>query len=53
MTRELQDGLFPALLMGFYMHELVYILVIVVSREYVELLLNIDNVAGADFNGMG
>jgi len=23
------------------------------SREYVELLLNIDNLAGPDFNGMG
>lgn len=53
MTRELQDALFPALLMAFYMHELVCILVILMSREYVELLLNIDNLAGADFNGMG
>jgi len=43
MTRELLDVLFPSLLLSFYMHELALILVILLSPEYVELLLCIDN----------
>lgn len=52
MTRELLEGLFPVLLLQFHFHEFVLLLVSVMSPEYVRLLLNIENMAGPEFEGV-
>ncbi len=43
MTRRLQEVLYPALLFGCYLAELVAIMVILLSPEYIHLLLSIGN----------
>lgn len=52
MTRELLEGLFPVLLLQFHFHEFVLLLVSIMSPDYVRLLLNIENMAGPEFEGV-
>ena len=45
MTRRLRNGLFPGLLTSFHLHETTALALVVLSEEYVGLVLSIDNLA--------
>jgi hypothetical protein len=43
MTKDILNGLFPSLILTFSMHEFALLIVILLSTEYVDLLLCVDN----------